>query len=644
MTDSMVAKCIFSIYIHNLFNQTFSKFLKYIQVSVPTLPPESFYLVCGDLTISQLFFVICSLNSSHVTVLSYKINRVYRVGAILSNFLSYKLEFQHKIFDDIIIEGEHLYCYSSRCTLEICDLNYTDIISKINISNLPFLRYILLRFFRKNYSKHLAIVRQVLAFSVLNKTLYPNFKLLLRCDDKFFLKRFSHYKSLEEAIVICNLNTGILRLIPNYLFRITALIFAYFVTLFYKSTRFSFGKRSSHQELVVFKSTDSPFDDKNSRSISNYNILNSFDLSQCYHFKSGHLFSLSSTYNCNSSSIKIISLISLFGSNTFIRSYFHFVIQIFQLPIELLSKVSFLNCFTYDFFNAALLHSFLSSELKIAHYFTDNNVFSDALILYKLITSSQYIDIIQLQYSCLACPNPVMVSSADSVALFEKKFRTSFVYNNFGPKNVIPTDYIFDLSSSCRATSSQLSTAFTSFVSPFDPHSYDLVIGYLDESIQTNDCWAGVSFEKAYNDFQMLCEFVLRYNCMALVCKPQFKLNAPSNIFSSMPVLHQLIEKKCYYELGDNSLNVHQRNNLLPSVALKDVDICIGHAIGGTASYECSLTQLRSVLIDAKFVNSPLLSIPTGIQVTFSSLADVLHLLSNFPNRSLLSKTSIGIW
>ena len=299
---------------------------------------------------------------------------------------------------------------------------------------------------------------------------------------------------------------------------------------------------------------------------------------------------------------------------------------------------------TFDFFNAALLFSFLSFNLKITHAFTDNNIFTDAIILYKLTIGADNIDIVQLQYSCLACPNPIMLSAADSIALFDRRFKSSFAYNSLGPKNFIDSDYIFNLHGTSAFTKSQTKPICTPFVSPFNPSSYDLVIGYLDESIQQNDCWPAISFAKAYNDFKLLCEFILRYDNIALVCKPQFKLNAPSNIFSSMQPLSQLIIDRRYYELGDNSLAIHQRNNLLPSVAFNDVDICIGSAFGGTASYECALTYKRSVLIDVNHVKSPLLTIPSGDQVAFSSIIEFLELLSQFPDRSLLSQTAIGVW
>ena len=117
----------------------------------------------------------------------------------------------------------------------------------------------------------------------------------------------------------------------------------------------------------------------------------------------------------------------------------------------------------------------------------------------------------------------------------------------------------------------------------------------------------------------------------------------PSKLFSNMPALIKLINLGRYFELGDNSKNHHQRNNLLPSVAFQDVDICIGSAFGGTASYECSLRSIRSVLVDVKYVSSPLLDI-AGDHVLFSSLSDFLTLLSSYSTRSLLLKTSIGIW
>ena len=234
---------------------------------------------------------------------------------------------------------------------------------------------------------------------------------------------------------------------------------------------------------------------------------------------------------------------------------------------------------TFDFFNAALLYAFLSSNLKIVHVFTDNNVFTDAVILFKLITDASHIDIIQLQYSCLAWPNPLMLSSADSICMFNDDFKNSFTYKDFGPRKIINSDYIFNIPDSQCSIHAENKDTDISFLSPFDCSSYDLIIGYLDESIQVDDCWPAISFERAYRDFYSLCNFVVQHENMALVTKPQFQVNAPSNIFSSMPPLIQLINENRYFELGDNSLATHRRNNLLPSVAFQDVDICIGSAL-----------------------------------------------------------------
>ena len=161
------------------------------------------YLVLGDFKLSHLLFLVISPNVS-VLVCGFRPNRLFKVTSKLAKYFGYRLDFFHLIFDDIFLEGECLYQYSSRLTIDICNEYYSSIFLKKHDSNLPFLRFILLKHFRKNYSSHVSVVRKVISFSFLKKSKFPNHKLLLQCEDSFFLQHFSYYQKHIDDIRVCS--------------------------------------------------------------------------------------------------------------------------------------------------------------------------------------------------------------------------------------------------------------------------------------------------------------------------------------------------------------------------------------------------------------------------------------------------------
>ena len=197
-------------------------------------------------------------------------------------------------------------------------------------------------------------------------------------------------------------------------------------------------------KLSIIKSLDAPYGDSLSRSVTNYSLFDYLGVQPVYYFRGGSLLSISSNKDTNSStSINIISFLGLFYSRSYSNNFIQLFFYIIRLQLPLIVKLGFLNCFVFDFFNSLLLLPFVSSRTLLTHYFTDNNPLTDSLVLYKLLSNSSNISITQLQYSCVAFPNSIMISCADSVALFHPDFSKSFKYKSFGPTHAITVPYIF---------------------------------------------------------------------------------------------------------------------------------------------------------------------------------------------------------
>ena len=259
------------------------------------------YIVCGDLSLSVVLFLLFSCDFNHVKVLSYQPNRLFSLTLFLSRFFNFQISFHHYIFDDIEIENECLYRVSKKLTLEVCDFCYKEVTNSVSLTSYPFLKYLFLRYFRTQFKEHLSITRQLLAFSSLHTSLSSQTKLLLSCSDQYYLQKLvSFYNPLSS-----NFKLGITLPFSNLqnlqFHRLFLVLFSYIITrlpiLSYRPSCCDV----LPAKLSIIKSLDAPYGDSLSRSVTNYSLFDYLGVQPFYYFRGGSLLSISSNKDTNSS-------------------------------------------------------------------------------------------------------------------------------------------------------------------------------------------------------------------------------------------------------------------------------------------------------------------------------------------------------
>jgi len=536
--------------------------------------------------------------------------------------------------------------------------------------NLPshyrnFYRSYFLRYLQSTYHIDIELVRQILGYKYMlnNNIIPPSSSLILSVRDQLFFNIFINKGSSSEYFNDCKrLNLRPIFLPCNYckfaryllllgVFIVWNLIkynYRYFAS---STSRSSPASSFSDSQLVVFCADEPLTSSSINRSIKNFSIIRNYEPDKCYGYRSNVLHPIYKGFpvisNTSLSLMAILkSSLSLYYALPFV-TFLHALLSA-RLPRLLAYNISFL--YFIDFL-CLIRRSNLVSKVG-THLFTDNNYFTDALVLYNNLFRSlspngrSIIHICQLQYSCQSFPSPPMLSSAESLLLFDDSFKSSFCIQGFGPSKCLKTNYIFNIDT-CNnidklkeADASQLCRGYN-----FNPSDFDFVIGFLDESIQYNTIFPAISYATAYSEFNLICCFALQLGNVAIISKPQFVKNAPSAVFPSMKSLQQLISKRSYFEICDFSGNSHHnRNVLLPSSAFAGVDICIGSAMGGTAVYECALSGKRAVIYNCDRVASPILSLNYRGNVLYPSLYDILDDLKSMSSRALFYESDIGRW
>jgi hypothetical protein len=213
---------------------------------------------------------------------------------------------------------------------------------------------------------------------------------------------------------------------------------------------------------------------------------------------------------------------------------------------------------------------------------------------------------IAYQYSNLALPNPIMMTTADIMAVFSDLYREVWRHAGVGPEHVMATGYVFDRSFAkvrprARGLRQRLEAAGASFV-----------ICYFDESVQ-HDRYGLVGVEDHRRELTALLRLVLDSQDIGLIVKTQFERNAPGRLYADEPLLHHAASTGRYVELTRG----RHRNDVLPAEAALASDLAIGHSVGATAALEAALAGTRAVLLN-----------PYGMRLLHDGLyqeADVLY-------------------
>ena len=100
-----------------------------------------------------------------------------------------------------------------------------------------------------------------------------------------------------------------------------------------------------------------------------------------------------------------------------------------------------------------------------------------------------------------------------------------------------------------------------------------------------------------------MAQKVLENKEFAAIIKTQFAFNSPSIIYKNNQIINNAVNTGRFIELS-NTCNNSARNNIYPMEIGLTSDICVGGAVGGTASLEAALSGTRSVLINEYYLPS----------------------------------------
>ena len=330
-----------------------------------------------------------------------------------------------------------------------------------------------------------------------------------------------------------------------------------------------------------------------------------------------------------------ISAINSILCLTHLSSFIYFFYSIFK-TLSRHSRVS-VSClarslvYTLDVVHA---RSFLSlfTKLENIYFYDDHPLLRGLNIISYLDNTHPKFRSHQIQYSVLPFANPIMMQMADYFHCFEPHFLNSFIHPKLPAPTILQEEYPFILPKRPISTEPYLSP------------SSKFLIGYLDESIQFNDMFAGISYESELFNFELLARFVLSRDNFYLCFKPQFARNSVKVIFKNNPYLKLLVQRNKLVEFKADSSTLNSRNNLLPSFAFKHVDLCIGSCIGGTAAYECAQSGKRAVLIHSDYLHSPFKKYSFKGKVVFSDIKSILSILSSYNSKHEFLSSDLGLW
>lgn len=120
----------------------------------------------------------------------------------------------------------------------------------------------------------------------------------------------------------------------------------------------------------------------------------------------------------------------------------------------------------------------------------------------------------------------------------------------------------------------------------------EFVVAYFDEGIGGGKYgWRGV--ETHYREFQELLGYVMGSGA-GLVVKTKENRNVPSRLWPHDRSIEEGLRSGRYVELSHGV----SRNGVYAAEAALSSDICIGHAIGGTAVLESVLAGSRGLLLN----------------------------------------------
>ena len=237
-----------------------------------------------------------------------------------------------------------------------------------------------------------------------------------------------------------------------------------------------------------------------------------------------------------------------------------------------------------------------------------------------------------IQYSNLIRKNCLMKSTADKFLIFSDIYKSTFSDKYFSPGEFFVTGYPYrevvrDVEKSAKRIKTSLNHSGAS-----------LIIGYFDETIRPGK-YAEITKEIHRHEILLLARLVLAREEIAVIVKSQFIRHSTALVYKSDEIIQEALATGRLLDLchGDDV-----RNNVYPTEVALAADICIGNAVGATASLESALCGARSVMVNPHKVEAIWMHL-LGKNIVFSNLEDCLLTIRDF-DRSDLTNSNVGDW
>jgi hypothetical protein len=239
---------------------------------------------------------------------------------------------------------------------------------------------------------------------------------------------------------------------------------------------------------------------------------------------------------------------------------------------------------------------------------------------------------VAFQYSNLAFMSPLMLTTADHMVSFSPMFRPTWEADGVAPANFEIGGYVYDdvfdrVRPRADALRARLQSAGANFV-----------LCYFDESVQ-NDRWGCISEEEHRDELLTLAGLLASDPTLGLVVKVQFDRNSPSRRYADHPLFAAAIASGRYAELRSGA----HRNLVFPCEAAMAADLCIGHAVGATASLEAALAGSRSVVLNPYGLRTQLDHVYCQADIVYPNLPPLLRAIQAFRSGDG-TRDALGDW
>ena len=237
-----------------------------------------------------------------------------------------------------------------------------------------------------------------------------------------------------------------------------------------------------------------------------------------------------------------------------------------------------------------------------------------------------------IQYSNLVRKSCLMKSTADKFLIFSDIYKSTFSDKAFSPGEFVVTGYPYrEVVRDVEKPAKRIKTSLNNL-------GVSMIIGYFDENISPPGKYAEITKEIHRHEILLLAHLVLSHKKIAVIVKSQFIYNRISLIYKSDEIIQEALATGRLLDLCNGDV----RNNVYPTEVAHAADICIGNAVGATASLEVAVCGVRSVMVNPLKVEAVWTRF-LGTTIIFSNREDCLLTIQDF-DRNALANSNVGDW